>query len=375
MLKKHTLFFVFNLFFVNLIIAQKVTYSIPQTIRTDQVMITFEKVKSSSSNYYINYKAKNIGDGILVIDRSLASLVQGEGEMHPTSGQTVLKSGDSKTIYNAFRVTHPVKANADLLKLTLYGVRYALGNGTSLEADKLKLDAGATQTIGDFKIKLMEYNVYDDRIFAEVKCTYEGGNNRIGKIDLKKLSVDGGEAEIVKSGDVIFSGKSYTFAMNITPEKGSEYTIDWTGVLQVLNLIDLEFKKIRIKSSTYKEPVIAIEEEEEKPVEEKPVDTNLSEPCALSYNEFSSLRDDLKSEIESGGKPVPMANEYLLVKGCVNTAQVVELMGQFHLDSPRLEFAKMAYKFTSDKHRYHLAVKKLSYNKNKEALEDFLGQQ
>ena len=64
-----------------------------------------------------------------------------------------------------------------------------------------------------------------------------------------------------------------------------------------------------------------------------------------------------------------------MVKGCLNTAQVVELMDEFHLDSPKLKFAKMAYQFTSDKHKYHLAVKRLSYNTNKQALEEFLEHQ
>ncbi|BDD05545.1 DUF4476 domain-containing protein [Aureibacter tunicatorum] len=373
MLKKFTFVSIITLFLLNLAFAQVATYNIPQTIRANQVSIAFEKVKSSSSNYYINYKAKNVGDGVLVIDRSEIALLQGDGEMRPTSGQTVLKSGESKTIYNAFRVKSPIKAHADLLKLNLHGIRYAVGNGESLNADKLTLASGANQSVGDFKIKLMEYNVYSDRVFVEVKCSYEGGKNRVGKIDLEKITVEGGKAKIVKKGDIVFNGKSYTFAINITPEGNSKYFIDWTGVFQVLNLTEIKFETIDIKSSAYKEPVEEVAEVVEE-TKEKPK-SSTSEPCALTYNEFSSLRDDLKSEIDSGGKPVPMASEYLQVKGCVNAAQVVELMGLFNLDAPRLKFAKMAYQFTSDKHKYYLAVKELAYNKNKEALEEFLEQQ
>ncbi len=379
MFKKYLLITISIWFIVNNMFAQEVTYYVPKAIRTDQTIITFEKVKSTSSKYFINYKAENIGDGVLVIDRSKTSLVQGEGEMQTLSKQYVLKSGEKKTIYNDFRIKAPIKAYADQLDLTLYGVKYATGNGTPLTADKLVLASGATQTIGDFSIKVMEYNVYSDRVFAEIKCTYNGGNKRLGKIDLKKIAIAGGKADIVKKGDVVFSGKSYTFAINITPED-SKYTIDWTGVLQVLNLVDVKIETIKIKSSAYKENKKNKEKTEktDKPKKDKDTSTNPKsekEPCALSYNEFSELKNDLKLEVNSGGKPIPMANEYLLVKGCLNTAQVVELMGQFNLDSPRLEFAKMAYQFTSDKHKYHLAVGKLSYNKNKEALEEFLGQQ
>ncbi len=354
--------------------AQEVVYNIPKSIRTDQAFISFKKVKASSSKYYVNYKAENIGNGVLVIDRSKTGLVQNEGEMHPISGKYVLKPGEKKTIYNEFRVKPPVEPKADQLDLTLHGIRYATGSGATLEADKLMLASGATQTIGDFSIKLMEYKVYDDRVFAEVKCTYKGGQHRVGKIDLEKLSVEGGEAEIVRKGDVVFSGKSYTFAINITPG-GPEYSLNWTGVLEVMNLVDVNIDAINIKSSTFKE---SEEEPEEESTENSTITvatTSTSEPCALSYNEFSTLRKDLKSEVNSGGKPIAMANEYLSGKGCLNTAQVVEFMGQFNLDKPRLEFAKMAYQFTSDKHKYHLAVGKLSYNKNKEALEEFLGAQ
>lgn len=370
MIKKTIFFSILYFFLLHLSFAQVMTYNMPQSIRTDEVVITFKKVRSSSTNYYINYDVKNIGDGVLVVDKSQTTLVQNESEMNPSKSEAVLKSGDNKTIYNAFRVRPPAKANAELLALTLHGFRYAVGNGTSLQAGPLTLSSGATQKIGDFSIKLMEYKVYDDRIFAEVKCSYEGGNNRAGKIDLTKVTVTGGKAEIVRKGDIVFNGKSYTFAINITPSSGSEYVIDWNGVFEVLNLRDMNLSPIAIKSSTYKEPV-----EEVKPEEVKPKEEISTEPCALTYNEFSSLRDDLKSEIESGGKPVPMAREYLQVKGCVNTDQVVELMDQFNLDAPRLKFAKMAYKFTSDKHKYYLAVKKLAYNKNKEALEEFLEQQ
>lgn len=353
------------------------TYNIPASVRTNQVVLSFEKVKSSSSNYYINYKAKNVGNGVLVIDRSEASLSQNGGEMHPTSGVTVLKSGEDKTIYNTFKVRPPVQANADLLNLTLHGIRYAMDNGATLPAEKLILGSGVTQQVGDFGIKVMEYNVYDDRVFAEVKCSYNGGNNRAGKINLTNLVVEGGKAEIVKKGDVVFSGDSYTFAINITPGAGGEYALNWTNVFSVLNLVPVSFDPISIKSTNYKEPtdsvVTNVAEEAAKPVQTNAATS--TNGCELTYSEFSALREDLKSEVESGGKPVAMANEYLMVKGCISTAQVVDLMAVFNLDAPRLEFAKMAYKFTSDKNKYHLAVQKLAYNKNKEALEEFLGQQ
>ena len=353
--------------------AQQIVYNIPTSVTTDQVSFVFEKVKSATSSYYINYKAKNTGDGYLIINRENTSLLQNGGELHPTKTQYILKPGESKTIYNQFRVKPPAKAHAEQFDFQMSGISYAMVPGTTLKADKLVLAEKAEQTIGDFKMKVMEYNVHSDRTYAQVKCTYNGTQNKIGKIDLTKIKVNGGNAEIVKKGDIIFPGKSYTFAMNVTPS-GDELSIDWSGVIQVLNLADIKIETINIRSTTFKEEEAAVKTTDEQKETNKPA-TEPTEPCELSYSDFTTLKNDIETEMNAGGKPVEMAHEYLMAKGCISTAQVVELMSVFNLDGSRLEFAKMAYKYASDKVKYHMAVAKLSYVKNKEALENFLGQQ
>lgn len=367
---------VLTLFFVALssaTYAQNVAYNMPKSITTKQATFTFSKVKATKSSYFINYKVKNTDDGILIINRENTNLLQNKGELKPTKGEYIIKSGKSKTIYNQFRVKAPVKGAADRFYVQMNGVRYAKFPGKPVKTEKLVVTEKAVQSLGDFTFKIIEYNVYPKRSYVQVKCTYNGKQNTLGKIDLTKVKVNGGKPTITKKGDIIFSGKSYTFSINVAPN-GSELNIDWKNAISVLNLEEIKIKKIDIKSTTFKEEVK--EENESQNNSEVSVSTTeeTTKPCELSYSDFSTLKKDIEKEMNAGGKPVEMAHEYLLKK-CINTQQVVELMGVFNLDGSRLEFAKMAYQFTSDKAKYHTAVGKLSYVKNKEILENFLGQQ
>ena len=355
--------------------AQKATYNMPKSINLDGVRVTFQKVSSSSSSYFVNYKAENTGSGFLVIDRKLTALTQNDGEIFPTSDKYVLKSGDNKTVYNQFRVKAPVQANADYLTLKLNGFSYA-ELGAPIQAEKLVLGEGATQTIDQFGIKVMEYNVYDDRVYVQLKCTFNGDINSLGNINLNKLVVNGGKAEVVKKGDVVFSGKSYSFSINITPN-GEELSVNFNNVLSISPLNKVHFDDIAVTTTTYIEALAAAEAAET--TEEKPETTEeTATPPAtaeLSFSDFMALKKDIELEMNNGGKPVEMAHEFLLEKQVISTAQVIDILSVFNLDGSRLKFAKMAYPFTSDKNKYHMVVGKLEYTKNKQALEEFLEHQ
>ncbi len=347
--------------------AQKATYKFPESIKTDQFQLTFQKISSASSSYYINYKIENNGNGVLLLDRSKTTLRQNDGLSNALSKKYQIKPAKNQLVYNQFRVKSPMKAHGDLLTLTLDGLRYANNLQPIESKEKFALGEKAIQNIGSFEAKVMEYKVYSDRIYTQIKCTFNGSTNTIGKIDLSKIKVDGGKAKIVKKGDFVFTGKSYTFSINITPDN-SPVTIDWTGVLNTLKVNPIQLDKILIKSTKYKEPekVVAKPQKDSITTAQKPKN------CALSYDDFNSLKSDIKKELDAGGKPVEMSREFILSKKCINTNQVIELLPLFNLDGQKLKFAKMAYKFTSDKQRYSLVVGKLSYVKNKQALEEFL---
>lgn len=344
--------------------AQKVTYHLPKQISNEKVRLTFQKVSASSSSYYVNYKAENIGDGVLIIYRGQTILEQEGGQLYPTSDTYILKSGENKTIYNQFRVKAPVKANAPLLSLQLNGLTYAMPS-KALLTEKLLLAEKATQTIGSFQVKVMEYKVYSDRVYVNMKCTFNGGIHTVGNIDLSKLNVSGGKAEIVKKGDVVLSGKSYSFSINITPN-GEELSVNFNDVLSESGLQKVELGEVQIKSTTYVERT-----ETGKPIENTK-EKEVVKAAELTFADFTALKKDIEVEMNNGGKPVEMAHEFLMEKGVISTAQIIDILSVFNLDGLRLKFAKMAYPFTSDKVKYHAVVGKLSYTKNKQALEEFL---
>ena len=356
----------------NVLLAQKATYHFPKSINNEQVRLTFQKVSSSTTNYYINYKVQNIGEGILIIDRSLTSLEQNDGELHPSSDKYVLGSNQSKTIYNQFRIKPPVEPNAGYLKFNLKGLSYAVPS-TPIKAEKFTVVEKYVQTIDRFAIKVMEHNIHPDRIYINIRCSFNGEINSLGNVDLSRLIITGGEAEVVKKGDVIFPGKSYSFSINITPN-GEELTLDFNNVLQVMKLEKIHFEPVVIKSTAYAEQekdttTAAVKKEPEK------VKKDTTKIAELGYSDLVMLKKDIETEMNGGGKPIEMAHEFLMEKGHISTAQVIDVMSVFNLDGSKLKFAKMAYQFTSDKPKYHMVIAKLEYTKNKQAFEEFLEMQ
>lgn len=354
-------FLIFAAFYLQ---AQKTTYHLPAPIQVESMRLVFDKVSVSSSSYYVNYEVENTANGYLVIDRKRTSLKQDQGELFPTSDQYVVPSGASKKVYNQFRVKAPFKPYANMMHLNLGGFRYSKPF-EPVAGEKLNLAEGATMNFGKFSVKVMEYNVYQDRVYANIKCSFGGEVDDLGKIDLSNMNVTGGKADVVKKGDVVFPGKTYSFSINITPD-GTELNVNFAGVFSVSQLERLALKPLEIRSTDYE--AAAPEKEVEKEQEEKKEEV-LNE---LSFADFMSLRKDIELEMNSGGKPVEMAHEFLLEKGSISTAQVVEVLSVFNLDGKRLHFAKMAYAFTTDKVKYHTVVGKLAYTKNKQALEEFL---
>lgn len=352
--------------------AQLATYKMPEVINNQNLHLTFLKVRSATTSYYVNYKVKNTGNGILIIDRSKTSIKQKDGTANALAKMYTIKPGKSVTVYNQFRIKAPLKANADIFDIAIDGIKYTEAKEPVLNAKKITPERGLVQTFNDFEIKIMEYNVRTGRTFIEVRCKYNGNANSLGYVDLSKINVTGGKASIVKKGDIILTGKSYTFAINVKPD-GNELSLDFSNVLGTMKLTDLNIGKITVKSTRYKEPVK--DKKKENSAKQDSIKAVKKELCALSYNDFASLRADIKKILNEGGKPIETSHKFIAAKGCINTDQIVELMEVFNLDGQKLKFAKMAYKFTSDKHRFHLTVAKLSYLKNKQALEEFLEQQ
>lgn len=346
--------------------SQNIKYKTPKTITTDLVGFTFKKIKPTKSNYFINYDVKNLGEGILFINRKNTSIFQNSGEIITNKGDYKILPGKTKTIYNQFRVKSPVKPYADFFNLKINGVHYATISDKTFKGGIIEIEEKVEKTFENFTFKIIEYNVYSNRSYIQIKCTYNGKQTTIGKLDLTKIKVNGGNAKIVKKGDVIFPGKSYTFSINVSP-KENKLNIDCTNAIKILNLKKIKIAKIKIVNTNFKETPKIKNEKEEATVENQ-------KPCELSYSKFVILKNIVKKQMDTGNKAVEIAQKFLMKNKCIATLQVIDLMGIFNLDGSKLEFAKMAYKYTSDKSKYHKAVGKLSYIKNKEILEDFLNQ-
>ncbi|MCF2874481.1 MULTISPECIES: DUF4476 domain-containing protein [unclassified Tenacibaculum] len=363
---KKILFILITIIISNSGYTQNIKYKTPKAITTDLVNLTFKKVKSTKSSYFINYDIKNLGNGILFLNRKNTSVFENSGEVRASKGDYKILPGKTKTIYNQFRVKSPLRANADFFDLKINGIKYAKSSNKTIKGGLIKVEEKIEKVFGGFTFKIIEYNVYTDRHYIQIKCTYNGKQTTIGKLDLTKIKVNGGNAKIIKKGDVIFPGKSYTFSINVTP-KEAKLNVDCTDAIKILELKKIELNTIKIVNTNYKET-----SKKENKKNDSVVKTQ--KPCELSYSKFTTLKNTIKKQMDIGNKAVETAQSFLKKNKCITTLQVIELMGIFNLDGSKLEFAKMAYKYTSDKGKYHKAVGKLSYVKNKEALEEFLNQ-
>ena len=348
--------------------AQTPSYQLPFDQETDDVTISFEKIRSSSSSYYVNYTLQNKGNGHIFSQRNENMLWANGGKSRPTSSLDVIAPGKKKMIYNEMRIKAPMKANADVLELEIKGLQYAPASRYFLDAGNFTIADGATQKVGNFEIKARDYRKREDRIFVEIKVTYVGDPQHVGALDLTGVKGVGAKAEIVKKGDILQSGKYYTFAVNVYTTDANP-VLEWGDAFQERILQTIEVPVLQIKSATFAEQEAQEVANATIQPEPKPV---AAEGCALSYTDFNTLQKDIRSESNSGGNPVGLASEFMLNKSCITTEQVVDLLGAFNMDGQRLDFAKMAYKYCSDKNKYSQVVSKLSYNKNKEALEEFL---
>lgn len=350
--------------------AQTPSYQLPGDFETGQLSISFEKVKASSSSYFINYTLQNKGNGHIFSQRNENSLWVNGGKSRPTSDLHIIGPGEKKLIYNEMRVKAPMTASAGLLELEIKGLQYAPASRYFIDAGQFTLAEGATQKVGNFEVKARDYKVREDRIFVEIKVTYVGDPQHVGALDLTGVRSLSGKAEIVKKGDLLQSGKYYTFAVNVYTTDANP-VLEWGDAFQERILQTVDVPKMTIQSAAFAkmEAEAALETPATAP---QPV---AAAGCALSYTDFNILEKDIRDEANSGGNPVGLASEFMLNKSCLNTDQVVELLAAFNMDGHRLDFAKMAYRYCSDKNRYSRVIQGLSYNKNKEALEEFLSSQ
>lgn len=94
-------------------------------------------------------------------------------------------------------------------------------------------------------------------------------------------------------------------------------------------------------------------------------------PCAVNHQEFADICKTINSQSFSNTK-ITLAKQIISSKGCFTAQQIKEIMGLFNFESARLEIAKFAYNYTSDKENYYLVNDAFSFSSSIDELDKFL---
>lgn len=463
------------LFLTTTLFAQEIKYTSPNAIENSKATITLESIKSTSGYVYAKIQGKNKSDGYLYCNLKASSFkTTKQGTSSPTFGKILVPPNSQRSA----NVKAKIGENVDEFKFLMKGASYAESSNDYLTATPLSIDHGKEISVGNFTIKVINWNTKNKKKnTARLDVRYNGPNDKVGVIDFKAIKAEGLELKMVKGKVGLMKGQSAKAYITI---KSKEAVVSFTfpKALQELTLKPIQFEEVNIQKEGYQpksSPVHAVNgsykpfiENTSSPLKvtffntenegfkvfsdgaertsfyttnallgmnsgahniqvmvdgiasavinttiefpanvslakyqikreasgtysilfvEIPVNktaptttvtTNTSNTvtsCELSFSDFTSLKKDIKTEANAGGNPVGLATETIFTKKCISTAQVVDMLDAFNLDNNRLDFAKKAYKYTSDKNKYFQVVQQLSYAKNKEALENYISTQ
>lgn len=101
-------------------------------------------------------------------------------------------------------------------------------------------------------------------------------------------------------------------------------------------------------------------------VKEEPV-------CEVSANEFQGIKNQVKNESFNNTK-VNLTKQILRSKKCFTTNQIIDLLTLFSYSNSKLDIAKYAYDFTTDKQNYFKVANSFSFDSDKEEFLKFLKQ-
>lgn len=99
--------------------------------------------------------------------------------------------------------------------------------------------------------------------------------------------------------------------------------------------------------------------------------TVIPPPCIVSAEDFSNIRESIKRENFNSTK-LTIAKQIIRSKQCFTTRQISELVKLFSFDDTRLELAKFAYEFTTDRENFYQIADVFTFSSSKEDLMKFL---
>jgi len=88
--------------------------------------------------------------------------------------------------------------------------------------------------------------------------------------------------------------------------------------------------------------------------------------CQVTATEMEQIKRSINDENFSSGKKM-LAKQILQSKKCFTSAQVSQIVNIFSFDTDKLEIAKFAYDYTTDKSNYHILNGSFSFSSSKKS--------
>ncbi len=95
-------------------------------------------------------------------------------------------------------------------------------------------------------------------------------------------------------------------------------------------------------------------------------------PCNVSASDFTQIKSSIGNENVSSTQ-LALAKQVVTAKKCFSSPQIKELVSLISIESYKLEFAKYAYAYTTDKENYYQVADVFSTSSTKKQLLDFIG--
>jgi hypothetical protein len=94
-------------------------------------------------------------------------------------------------------------------------------------------------------------------------------------------------------------------------------------------------------------------------------------PCFVSETDFTDICASIRKQNFNATR-VTIARQVIQAKGCFTSRQVFDLVKLFDFEDSRLEVAKFAFAYTTDKENYYIVNDALSFESSKSELSKFI---
>jgi hypothetical protein len=103
------------------------------------------------------------------------------------------------------------------------------------------------------------------------------------------------------------------------------------------------------------------------------VSTNVSNnpPCEVNQKDFADVKNQIIKQSFNNTK-INVAKENIRSRKCFKTSQIIEVLALFSYEDSKMDIAKFAYDYVTDKENYVKVADSFSFSTNKDSFLDFL---